>query len=247
MTLTEKGKGPSFSDADISTIVTAAVKETVSRIRKDASLKEPVEEAYVATGKSYPLATSYLSDAAKKHHEQLYKGYAEVLTRVSIEADSADKQNVSSAHSMYRAIKRDEAYNLNATYLHELYFANCFDINSELFQDFDAFVWLARDWGTFDAWMKDFMAAALSARSGWVICGYSMFLKRLINVVVDSHDQGVPVGLIPLIVIDMWEHAYVRDYGADKKAYLTAMMRQINWEVVEDRFDRVSRIKEVVG
>lgn len=236
---------PDFSEDDISKIANAAVKEVTSKMR---SKKEtPLDEAYVAQNKSYAMTTSFLSEPAKKQHEQLYKAYTEILTRVSAEADSADKENVSSAHSVYRYAKKDEVYNLNATYLHELFFANCFDANSELFQDSDSFIYLSRDWGTFDAWMKDFMAAALTARSGWVVCGYSLFLKRLINVTIDSHDQGVPMGLIPILVIDMWEHAYVRDYGSDKKGYLTAMMREISWDVVEDRFKRVTAVKEVMG
>ena len=206
-----------------------------------------MDEAYVAQNKSYPMTTSYLSEPAKKQHEQIYKGYTEVLSRVSVEVDAADKENVGSAHSAYRSAKKDEVYNLNATYLHELFFANCFDLNSELFQDSDAYIYLSRDWGTFDAWMKDFMAAALASRSGWVVCGYSLFLKRFVNVSVDSHDQGVPMGFVPVLVIDMWEHAYVRDYASDKKGYLTAMMREIDWEVVEDRVKRVTGVKEVMG
>ncbi len=206
-----------------------------------------LEEAYVAQHKTYAMTTSYVSEPAKKHHEQLYAGYAEMLARVSAEVDSADKVNVSSAHSPYRHAKKDEVYNLNATYLHELFFANCFDPNSELFQDANAFMMLARDWGTFDAWMADFMACALASRGGWVVCGYSLYLKKYINVCVDSHDQGVLVGLVPVLVIDMWEHAYVRDYAADKKSYLTAMMREIDWEVVEDRVERVDALKGVMG
>ncbi len=251
-TLTDKKLHvPQFSDDDIANIATAAVKEVSSKMRSDIKKSNrggaPIEEAYVAQNKSYAMTTSFLSEPAKKHHEQLYKGYTEMLTRVSAEVDAADKENVSSAHSAYRHAKKDEVYNLNATYLHELFFANCFDANSELFQDSDAYIYLSRDWGTFDAWMKDFMAAAQAARSGWVVCGYSVFLKRLVNVTIDGHDQGVPMGFLPILVIDMWEHAYARDYANDKKGYLTAMMREIDWEVVEDRFKRVTGVKEVLG
>lgn len=227
-----------------------AAREAVDKVlgdRPEVKESKSLDEAYVAQHKSYALTTSYLSEPAKKHHEQLYAGYAETLARVSAEVDAADKVNVSSTHSVYRSAKKDEVYDLNATYLHELFFANCFDPNSELFQDAEAFMMLARDWGTFDAWMADFMAAALSARNGWVVCGYSLYLKRMINVCVDGHDQGVLVGIVPILVIDMFEHAYVRDYAADKKSYLTAMMREIDWEVVNDRVERVAAIKQVMG
>lgn len=254
--MTKKLHIPTFSDDDISQLATAAVKQVANQMRAEAKPHTPnadpmlgqvFEEAYVAQNKSYSMTTGYLSEPAKKNHEQIYKNYTEILTRVSVEVDSVDKENISSAHSQYRSVKKDEIYNLNAVYLHELFFANCFDPNSELFQDSNVFMYVSRDWGTFDMWMKDFMAAALASRSGWVICGYSLFLKRFINVSVDSHDQGMPAGIIPILVIDMWEHAYVRDYGSDKKAYLTAMMREISWDVVEDRVNRVTSVKEVMG
>lgn len=252
-----------MSDLDIETIAADAVKGIAKELREAAirdtnaeidsiwreaeELKPVLGEAYVAQQKAYAMTTSFLSEPAKKHHEQLYQNYADLLGRVSAEVDAADKVSVSSAHSPYRNAKKDEVFALNATYLHELFFANCFDPNSELFQDAYAFMHLARDWGTFDAWMADFMACALASRSGWVVCGYSLYLKKYVNVCVDSHDQGVLVGLVPVLVIDMWEHAYVRDYAADKKSYLTAMMREIDWEVVEDRVKRIDALKGIMA
>lgn len=250
-----------LGDDDIDAIAKNAVKDVAKELRAlqeqaQADLDQTtifdtglmtVEEAYVAQPKTYAMTTSFLSEPAKKHHEQLYTTYADLLGRISAEVDAADKINASAAHSPYRNAKKDEVYALNSTYLHELFFANCFDPNSELFQDAYAFMHLARDWGTFDAWMADFMACALASRSGWVVCGYSLYLKKYVNVCVDGHDQGVLVGIVPVLVIDMWEHAYVRDYAADKKSYLTAMMREIDWEVVEDRVKRVDAIKGIMG
>jgi Fe-Mn family superoxide dismutase len=206
-----------------------------------------INEAYVPQRKTYAMTTDYLSEQSKKDHENLYRNYTSTLVRVSAEVDAADKTDVSSTRSAYRSAKQDEIYNLNATYLHELYFSNCFDPNSELFLDSMSYMRLASDWGSFDAWMADFMACALAARNGWVICGYSLYLKKLVNVFVDGHDQGVLVGIIPMIVVDMWEHSYTRDYGVDKKSYLMAMMREISWDVVEDRVTRMDTLKKVVG
>lgn len=206
-----------------------------------------VKEAYVPQRKTYSLTTDHLSEETKKDHEALYRKEVETLTRVSAELDAADKLNVDNNHSTYRSTKKDEVTNLNAVYLHELYFANCFDPNSELFLDSLAYMRLAGDWGTFDAWMADFMACAMAARSGWVVCGYSLYLKKMINIFVDNHDSGVLLGVVPIIVVDMWEHAYAGDYGNDKKSYLTAMMREIDWEVIEDRVERVDALKKVLG
>jgi Fe-Mn family superoxide dismutase len=206
-----------------------------------------VKEAYVPQRKTYSMTTDHLSEETKKDHETLYRKEVETITRVSAELDGADKLDVDNNHSNYRSIKKDEVTNLNAVYLHELYFANCFDPNSELFLDALAYMRLAADWGTFDAWMADFMACAMAARSGWVVCGYSLYLKKMINIFVDGHDQSVLLGVVPVLVVDMWEHAYVRDYGNDKKSYLTAMMREIDWEVIEDRVTRIDAMKKVLG
>ncbi len=124
-----------------------------------------VKEAYVPQRKTYAMTTDHLSEETKKDHEALYRKEVETLTRVSAELDAADKLDVDNNHSNYRSTKKDEVTNLNAVYLHELYFANCFDPNSELFLDALAYMRLAADWGTFDAWMADFMACAMAASS----------------------------------------------------------------------------------
>ena len=204
-------------------------------------------EAYVPQNKSFAMTTDYLSEPSKKDHEALYRKEVSSLTRVSAELDGTNKIDVDSNHSGFRSVKKDEITLLNAVYLHELYFANCFDPNSELFLDSLTYTRIAADWGTFDAWMAEFEACALASRSGWVVCGYSMYLKKLINVFIDGHDSSVLCGLVPVIVIDMWEHAFQRDYGNDKKSYLTSMMRELDWDVIEDRITRVDALKKVMG
>ncbi len=225
----------------------ALTKDVRKAVRLLPKAKPELNEAYVPQNKVYALATERLSEPAKQHHEQLYRSYAQNLTRISAEVDAAPKAEASASRSVYRSAKRDEAYNLNAVYLHELFFANCFDQSSELFMHMEAFVMLQRDWGAFDAWIDDFMACAMSARNGWAVCGYSMFLKKFTNVCVDGHDQGVLVGLMPILVVDMWEHSYVRDYGGDKRTYLNAVMQEINWEVVEDRMKRLNEARRMLG
>ena len=94
---------------------------------------------------------------------------------------------------------------------------------------------LARDWGTFEAWQLDFISTALSARNGWAMCVYEPYKNKYMNVIVNSHNKDIPVGAIPVIVMDMWEHAYFKDYLDDKKSYLIGMMKELNWDVIEAR------------
>jgi Fe-Mn family superoxide dismutase len=102
--------------------------------------------------------------------------------------------------------------------------------------DSKAYIRLESTWGTFQDWQSDFIACALSAGNGWVVCGWNMFLKRYVNTFISHHSGDVMLGLYPLIVVDMHEHAYHRDYLTDKKSYLVAQMREFNWEIIEERF-----------
>lgn len=215
---------------------------------KGALPKKNLQEAYVVSPKSYAQVSDYVSNKTKQNHEDLYKGYAEKLTRVSAEIDSVsqDFELANSSSSTLRSLKKDEAYLLNAVYLHELFFANCFAPNTELFKDLVCFIRIEQDWGNFDRWTLEFRSLCQTARNGWVVLGYSTFLKRMLNIVVDGHDSGLPLGFIPVLVIDMWEHSYVADYASDKASYVNAMLRQVNWNVVEERVEKIDAVKKVM-
>jgi superoxide dismutase, Fe-Mn family len=86
----------------------------------------------------------------------------------------------------------------------------------------------------------------LAARNGWAVTAYDTFLRRYINFIIDGDDCNIPVGCYPVIVLDMWEHAFSRDYGAEKQQYVTSMMRELNWEVIERRVERAEQIGKVL-
>lgn len=215
------------------------VKKSIDRQLSEAG----INEAVVAEPKKYKQASEMVSQRTRDAHYDLYKGYTETFNLVSAELDSADRTKANSSHSSFRSLKLDEAYNQNAMWLHELYFANCFDPSSEIYMDSHAYMRLQRDFGDFEKWQKDFMACGVSAGEGWVVCGYNMFTRKFVNTIVSHHSGDVQMGLYPVIVVDMWSHAYNRDYLNDKKSYLTAMMRELNWNTIEERFERVIRLE----
>ena len=220
------------------------VKDAVSSTVSD---KLPgLNEAYVHEPKPFKQVSELVSQKTKNSHVELYKGYVESLNKISAELDAVDKTEVNSRHSKFRSLKLDEVFNLNAAWLHELYFANCFDPHSEIVMDSNSYLRIERDFGSFENWQRDFMACALSSQNGWAVMGYHMFLKKFINVMVDGHDGNIPVGFYPLIVVDMWEHAYYRDYLTDKKSYLISQMREFNWNIIEDRVKKVESIAQVL-
>ena len=221
-------------------IVKQAVDTTVT------SKLPKLDEAMVHEPKPFKQVSEFVSQKTKTAHEELYKGYIESFNKVSAELDTADRSDANTRHSQYRSLKIDETFNLNALWLHELYFANCFDPHSEVTMDSMSYMRLERDFGTFDDWQKDFMACALASKTGWVVTGYHMFLRKYVNVMIDEHSGHVPMGVYPIIVVDMWEHAYYRDYLADKKSYLISQMREFNWNIIEERFKKAEGIAQVV-
>ena len=104
---------------------------------------------------------------------------------------------------------------------------------------------LARDFGTFDDWQKDFIGCAKSSRDGYAVTAYSIYLQRYINFVVDSADTGVPFSAIPVIVLDVSEGVYYRDYLDNIGKYIQNMMREFDWDVIEERFKKCDKIARI--
>lgn len=207
--------------------------------------KPRVNEAYVSSPKEFDLATELLTQKTKDAHKKLYDVYIEKLNKTSAQLDTVDRSS-SGVTSAYRSLKQSETFNRNAVYLHELYFANISDVQSEVAYDSLAFMRLARDFGTFDDWQWDFIACALAAGQGWAVMGYDLFLKRYVNFFIDEHDVTVPIGVIPVIVLDVWEHAYFRDYLTNKEKYVSNMMREFNWSIIEKRVERAEAIAKAL-
>jgi len=218
------------------------ISESLGLNRKDS-----LNESYVAQPKTFSLPTELLSSASKKSHLELYDKYIEDFNRISAELDTVDRLDVNSNHSRFRDLKIDETCNMNAVYLHDLYFANISDLHSEIPMDSLSYMRLSRDFGSFDEWQRDFIACCLASRCGWAITYLNTFTQSYMNCPIDLHSLNVPVGSYPVIVMDMWQHAYYRDYLNDVKTYTYGMMKQLNWNIIEDRFRKADNVQKQLG
>jgi Fe-Mn family superoxide dismutase len=235
-------------DLNLNDLVKTSVKSGIKSAATSLGLAEEnnLNEAYVVQQQTFTQVSDNVSQKTKDAHTNLYKGYVESLNKISAELDAADRADVNSRYSKFRSLKMDETFNANGAMLHELYFANCFDPHSEIFMDSLSFMRLQRDFGTFDDWQRDFIACALSAREGWAVTGYSFYLKKFVNTVIDLHSENVMLQLHPVIVVDMWSHAYFRDYLDDKKSYIVAVLKELNWNVIEKRFKAVEEMSKIL-
>ena len=124
---------------------------------------------------------------------------------------------------------------MNGLVLHEYYFANLAS-GSKLSPGSDLASDVGAAWGSAGAWREDFAKTGAMRGVGWAILYHDPATGALLNCWISSHEQGHPAGFHPILVLDVFEHAFMVDYGASGRAeYITAFLENVNWEVVEQR------------
>ena len=206
-----------------------------------------LKEAYVTKAKKFKLPTEFLSDKVKTARQKDFESYVDALNETSARLDTASREDANNNASEFRQLKVDEIYCLNASFLRAFHFENISDLQSELSMDSLAFMRLERDFGSFDEWQKDFIACGLSSRDGYAVTAYNSYLGRYMNVVIDGESENVPVGCFPVICLDVSEGAYFKDYLDDRKTYVVAMMKELNWEKIEERMKKSEKVAKIYG
>jgi Fe-Mn family superoxide dismutase len=175
----------------------------------------------------------------ESHYENNYGGALRRLNAITEKLEALDFSKTP-PHEL-NSLKREELVALNSTLLHELYFASLGGDGKPTPACQHA---LARDFGTIDRWRAEFvtMAAGLSGGSGWVVLTYIPRDRRLVNSYASDHSLAAAGG-IPVLALDMYEHAYHIDFGANAKAYIDAFMRNIDWQAVEARYDDATKVE----
>src|SRR6476661_5117208 len=180
-----------------------------------------------------PWTLSYFSvKLIESHYENNYGGALRRLNAITEQLESLDFANTP-AHVL-NGLKREELVALNSTLLHELYFASMGGDGQPTKKMSEI---LAREFGSLERWRAEFraMGYALGGGSGWVLLTYVPRDGRLVNQYAAEHTQSVASG-VPILALDMYEHAYHIDFGANAKAYVDAFMRNIDWQALEARY-----------
>ena len=176
----------------------------------------------------------------ESHYENNYGGALRRLNAITAQLESLDFDKTPGY--VISGLKREELVALNSTLLHELYFASLGGLEGKPTEILAAA--LARDYGSVERWRNEFvtMANALAGGSGWVLLAYVPRDRRLINQYAADHSQALAGG-IPILALDMYEHAYHIDFGANAKAYVDAFMRNIDWSAVQARYEDASKVE----
>ena len=172
------------------------------------------------------------------HYENNYGGAVRTLNAVRRELAALE---AGAPASRVRALKREELMTLNSVTLHELYFGNLGGEGNKVPEPVGTL--LEEHFGSVTAWRRDFVGAAqsLAGGSGWTLLTYSRRQKRLWNQIAFDHSQAA-VDAAPVLALDMYEHAYHLDFGANAVAYIDAFMRNVNWAHVVERLAAVGEL-----
>ena len=186
-----------------------------------------------------PWTLAYLSGPLiESHYENNYGGALRRLNAITEQLESLDF--ATTPGHVLNGLKREELAALNSTLLHELYFASLGGDGQPTKAMSQA---LADDFGSLERWRAEFraMGYALGGGSGWVLLTYVPRDGRLINQYASEHSQAVASG-VPILALDMYEHAYHMDFGANARAYVDTYMRNIDWPALEVRCEDARKV-----
>jgi len=189
--------------------------------------------SYTAKDYSKLLGTPGFSETLLKNHFTLYQGYVANTNKV-LDLLAAMLKEGKTAAPEYAELKRRLGWEFNGMRLHELYFENmggkvALDAGSGLAKK------MAAEFGSVEMWEKDFRATGAMRGIGWVALYHDRAADRLINFWINEHDVAHPAGCDPLLIMDVFEHAFMIDYGLKKADYIEAFFKAIDWKAVEAR------------
>jgi Fe-Mn family superoxide dismutase len=176
------------------------------------------------------LGTKGLSDQMLKNHFTLYQGYVTNTNKVSDALNTMLKEGKTTTPE-YAELRRRFGWEWNGMRLHELYFGNIVKGGKPIDKNTNLYKKIVADFGSYENWEKDFKATGAMRGIGWVILYYDTWGDRLFNAWINEHDVGHLCAATPLIVMDVFEHAYMVDYGLKKADYIDAFFKAIDWTI----------------
>ncbi len=197
-----------------------------------------------------PLTYSALEGISEKalaiHHDKLYAGYVakakEIGEKLSVLSHGGDVSSANQSYSELRALKDGETFAVNGVYLHEWYF----DTLGGSGQATGALVEkISEQYGSLENFTNYFSANGMAAR-GWVVLCWDFQQQGLRIYNADIHNQGGIWGCMPILVLDVYEHAYFMDFGSDRKAYIAEWWKNLNWNKANELYAKAKAMADAV-
>jgi Fe-Mn family superoxide dismutase len=181
-----------------------------------------------------PWNLNGISEDQIAQHWALYEGYVKNASALKEKLEMLSK--VENFGIEFTELKRRWGFEANGVILHESYFEGLKAGGGAPGDAVELAKLIKRDFGGFAAWRKEFAAVGKMRGTGWAILYFDPRSSTLTNAWIASHEDGHPAGSVPLLVVDVWEHAYMVDFGAAGRAdYIDAFFKNVDWAKVESR------------
>lgn len=183
--------------------------------------------------------TPGFSDELLKMHFKLYQGYVANSNKLLSAIRELDEKG-NNRGPEFAGLKRMFGWEFDGMRLHEYYFENLggqkpLSANDPLYSR------IAADFGSYDKWKEDFTATGLMRGIGWAVLYLDTRQDRLINTWINEHDLGHLAGAAPILIMDVFEHAYITEYKLDRAAYVDAFFKNIDWSVAAQRYQNTTK------
>ncbi|HEX2966946.1 MAG TPA: Fe-Mn family superoxide dismutase [Syntrophorhabdaceae bacterium] len=189
--------------------------------------------AYQAKNYDRLLGMDGFSDTLLKNHFTLYQGYVTNTNKV-LDTLALMLNGGQTGDPQYAELKRRLGWEFNGMRLHEYYFENLGD-KGDITKAGTLASKLTESFGSYEAWEKDFRATGSMRGVGWTILYLDSVSDKLVNYWINEHDVGHPAGCTPILIMDVFEHAFMIDYGLKRADYIDSFFKNINWEVAGKR------------
>ncbi len=191
--------------------------------------------SYQVKNYDHLLGATGLSEQLLKNHFTLYQGYVTNTNKLS-DTLAAMLEDGNTGTPEYAELKRRFGWEWNGMRLHEYYFDNMVKGGKSLNADSPLSKKLVEEFGSLENWEKDFRATGALRGIGWTALYLDTTSKRVFNTWINEHDAGHLSGCTPLLIMDVFEHAFMIDYGLKRAGYIDAFFKNIDWTVVSSRF-----------
>ena len=188
---------------------------------------------YTAKEYSQLIGMAGFSEALLKNHFTLYQGYVTNINKVLTILEQM-LEGGTAATPEFAELKRRVGWEFNGMRLHEYYFENlggkgAFDKGGKLGKK------IAEDFGSYEEWEKDFKGVGAMRGIGWAILYQDSVSGKLCNCWINEHDVGHLAGCSPILILDVFEHAFMVDYGLKRPDYIASFFKNIDWKAAEAR------------
>lgn len=176
-----------------------------------------------------------IDDDLLRMHFKLYQGYVTNTNLILEKVRELEEKNQGRTPE-YAGLKRIQGWEFDGMVLHELYFENLGGKTKVLDPQDPFYKKIVADFGSYDQWKQDFINTGLIRGIGWAVAYIDPKKGRLINEWINEHDVGHLAGGKPILIMDVFEHAYITEFGLDRAKYIEVFFNNINWEAVSQRY-----------